>query len=69
MGTSAGTEVALMMVANGMVFVALIVSMEGTSLVSAIMADSAAIGSIITRTGQSTVNMTHDGSISLEKDF
>ena len=62
MSTAAGTEVALMMVANGMVFVALILSMECTmectGLVSTIMTDRAAIGSRITTTGQSTVNGT-----------
>ena len=47
-----------MLVANGMVFVARIMTVDGTALVSIIMTDSAAIGSRITRTGQSTVNMT-----------
>ena len=58
MGTATGTEVAMMMVANGMVFVAMILTMEGTGLVSTIMTDGAAIGSIITRTGQSSMNGT-----------
>ena len=53
-----GTEVAGMLVANGMDLAAVIMTMEGTTLVSSIMADSAAIGSIITRTGQSTLNRT-----------
>jgi len=47
-----------MMVANRMVFVAGIMTMEGTGLVSTIMTVGAAIGSGITRTGQSTVNGT-----------
>ena len=47
-----------MMMANGMVFVAGIMTMEGTTLVSTIMTDCAAIGSGITRTGQSTLNGT-----------
>ena len=57
-GTAAGTEVALMMMANGMVFVARIMTVECTALVSTIITDGAAIGSCITRTGQSTVNGT-----------
>ena len=57
MGT-AGTEVALMMMANSMVFFALIGTVEGTRLVSTIMSVRAAIGSGITRTGQSSVNGT-----------
>ncbi len=47
-----------MMMANGMVLVAMMMTGERTALVSSIMADSAAIGSCITRTGQSAVNMT-----------
>ena len=46
------------MVANGMVLVARIMTMESTALVSTIMTVRAAIGSGITRTGQSTVNWT-----------
>ena len=47
-----------MMMANGMVFFAgiMIMTMEGTRLVSTIITVRAAIGSIITRTGQSTVD-------------
>ena len=48
---AAGTEVALMMMANRMVFVAGIMTMEGTALVSTIITVGAAIGSRITRTG------------------
>ena len=58
MSTATGTEVAMMMVANGMVFVAMMVTMESTSLVSTIMTERAAIGSCITRTGQSAMNGT-----------
>ena len=47
-----------MMMANGMVFFAGIVTMDGTRLVSTIMTECAAIGSSITRTGQSTGNGT-----------
>ena len=57
-GTASGTEVALMMMANRMVFVAGIMTMEGTALVSTIITVGAAIGSRITRTGQSTMNVT-----------
>ena len=57
-GPATGTEVALMMMANRMVFVAGMMTMDGTSLVSTIITVSAAIGSCITTTGQSTVNMT-----------
>ena len=46
------------LMANGMDFPALIMTVEGTALVSTIMTVSAAIGSGITRTGQSTVKMT-----------
>ncbi len=55
---AAGTEVGRMVVAVCMDSVALIGRMEGTALVSSIMTVPAAIGSCITRTGQSTVNMT-----------
>ena len=57
-GTAGGTEVALMMVANRMVFVAGIMTVDGTTLVSTIITVGAAIGSCITRTGQSAMNRT-----------
>ena len=61
---TAGTEVGRMVVAIGMDSIALIGRMERTGLVRWIMAVSAAIGSGITRTGQSAVNMTpKEGSI------
>ncbi len=47
-----------MVVAVGMDSIAVIGRMEGTGLVSTIMAVTAAMGSGITRTGQSAVNMT-----------
>ena len=58
MGAATGTEVALMMMANGMVLVAGMMIKDGTSLVSAIITVGAAIGSRIARTGQSCVNRT-----------
>ncbi len=57
MGTT-GTEVGRMVVAVRMDSIAVIVRMESTTLVSSIMADGAAIGSCITWTGQSSMNMT-----------
>ena len=57
-GIAGGTEVALMMVANSMVFVARMMTVDGTTLVITIMTVRAAIGSGITRTGQSTGNGT-----------
>ena len=58
MGPAAGTEVAGTLLAKSTDSAAWIMTMERTALVSAIMADSAAIGSGIRRTGQSTVNGT-----------
>ena len=58
MRTATGTEVAGVLVAKSRDLAAGIVTMERTGLVSSIMAECAAIGSGITRTGQSTVNMT-----------
>ena len=59
MSTAAGgTEVAGMLMENSMDSAAGIMTVEGTTLVSTIMADSAAIGSGIDRTGQSTMNRT-----------
>ena len=55
---AAGTEVAGTLLSNSTDSAAWILTVEGTTLVSLIMAEYAAIGSIITRTGQSTVNMT-----------
>ena len=57
-GTAGGTEVALMMMAKRMVFVAGMMPVDCTRLVSTIMTYSAAIGSGITRTGQSAMNGT-----------
>ena len=57
MGTT-GTEVGRMVMAVGMDSVAWIGRMESTALVSTIITVCAAIGSGITRTGQSSVNGT-----------
>ena len=57
-GMAAGTEVAGMLLAKSTDPAAGIMAMESTALVSSIMTVSAAIGSIITRTGQSTMNGT-----------
>ncbi len=57
-GPAAGTDVARTLLANCTDSAAGIMTMEGTALVSGIMAGSAAIGSGITRTGQSAVNGT-----------
>ena len=54
----AGTEVGRMVMAVGMDSVARIMRMESTGFVRGIMAVTAAMGSCITRTGQSSVNMT-----------
>ena len=53
-----GTEVGRMVMAVGMDSVAGIWRMESTTLVRSIMAVAAAIGSRITRTGQSSVKGT-----------
>ena len=52
-----GTEVAETLLANSTDSAAMILTMEGTAFVSAIMAQTAAIGSVITRTGQSAVHI------------
>ena len=57
MGTG-GTEVGRMVMAVSMDSVAWIGRMESTTFVRTIMAVSAAIGSCITRTGQSSMNGT-----------
>ena len=54
----AGTDVGRMVMAVGMDSIAWIGRLDATTLVSTIMAFSAAIGSGITRTGQSTMNGT-----------
>ena len=54
----AGTEVGRMVMAVRMDSVAGIGRMESTTLVRSIMAETAAIGSGITRTGQSSLNGT-----------
>ena len=54
----AGTEVGRMVMAVSMDSFAMIMRMESTSLVSSIMAVTAAMGSCITRTGQSRVKWT-----------
>ena len=53
-----GTEVGRMVMAVGMDSFAGIGRMESTTLVRTIMAVTAAIGSCITRTGQSSVKRT-----------
>ena len=58
MSTASGTEVAMTLIAKSMDFPAGIMTMESTKLVSTIMADGAAIGSIMTRTGQSALKGT-----------
>ena len=58
MSTATGTEVAGTLLAKSTDSTAGIGTMESTALVSTIMAESAAIGSRITRTGQSAVNVT-----------
>ncbi len=57
-GRATGTDVARTLLANGTDSAAGIMTMECTTLVSSIMADGAAIGSGITRTGQSAVKVT-----------
>ena len=54
------------LLANGMDSAVVIVAVEGTTFVSLIMADGVAIGSIITRTGQSTKNRTRQSRQELQ---